>query len=105
MASAKYGCSQPGKCEVLKPQANLNSMKTVMPYSVPLPSSFSTSRLLSLLLVAQLVTLTVPRCLADRATYDPTKTWNAFQLDTPPVIDGVLNAPAGAARNHSAIRR
>ena len=41
-----------------------------MPYSVPLPNSFSTSRLLPWLLVAELAALTVPWCLADRATYD-----------------------------------
>ena len=66
-------------------------MKRAEPYSVALPGAFPTSRLLSQLLVAGLLTLTVPRCLADRATYDPTKTWNAYPLDTPPVIDGDIS--------------
>ena len=38
-----------------------------------------------------LLTLTAPRSLADRATYDPTKTMIAFPISTPPVIDGVIN--------------
>ena len=45
---------------------------------------------LALLLGIGFLTLTAPRCLADRATYDPTKTWDAFPLSTPPVIDGVI---------------
>ena len=44
----------------------------------------------ALLLGFGLLTLTAPRCLADRATYDPTKTMVAFPLSTPPVIDGVM---------------
>src|SRR4051794_38589649 len=51
-----------------------------------LPSSMS----LALLSGAGLLALTAPRSLADRATYDPTKTMIAFPLSTPPVIDGVI---------------
>src|SRR4030095_6176216 len=66
----------------------LTSMNKAMPYSIALSGAFSTSRLLSQLLVAGLVTLAVPRCLADRATYDPTKTMVAFPVPTPPVVRG-----------------
>ena len=45
---------------------------------------------LAVLLGVGLLTLTAPRSLADRATYDPTKTMVAFPLSTPPVIDGVI---------------
>src|SRR5689334_8406452 len=46
---------------------------------------------LALFLSAGFLTLPAPQCLADRATYDPTKTMVAFPLSTPPLIDGVIN--------------
>jgi Carbohydrate family 9 binding domain-like len=62
------------------------------PIKLPLPSLIVSRSLLllALLLGAGLLTLTAPRCQADRATYDPTKTMVAFPLSTPPVIDGVI---------------
>src|SRR5215468_1197226 len=67
-------------------------MKPTVPSLLVSRSSLPTLIELALLLSAGLLTLTAPpRCLADRATYDPTKTMVAFPLSTPPVIDGVIN--------------
>src|SRR5207244_5815037 len=65
-------------------------MKPTLQKRVLSQSCLPTLAPLTLLLAAVLLTLTAPRCVADRATYDPTKTMVAFPLSTPPVIDGVI---------------
>src|SRR5437867_175129 len=66
------------------------TMKPTLPSLVASRSFLPTLMWLALLLGLGLLTLSVPRCLADRATYDPTKTMVAFPLSTSPVIDGVI---------------
>ena len=66
-------------------------MKPTLPSLVASRSFLPTLMWLALLLGLGLLTLSAPRCLADRATYDPTKTMVAFPLSTPPVIDGDIN--------------
>ena len=59
--------------------------------SVEPRNSTPTLMWLPLGLIAALFTLVAPRCLADRATFDPTKTQVAYPLSTPPVIDGTID--------------
>jgi len=66
-------------------------MKPTVPSLLVSRSSLPTLIELALLLSAGFLTLTASQCLADRATYDPTKTMVSFPLSTPPVIDGVIN--------------
>src|SRR5262245_47226858 len=66
-------------------------MKPSLPTLVVSRSFLPTLIWPALLLGVGLLGLSVPRCLADRATYDPTKTMVAFPIGTPPVIDGVIN--------------
>ena len=63
-------------------------MKRTLAILVASRRSLPTSLPLALLLGVGLFTPAAPRCLADRATYDPTKTMVAFPLSAPPVIDG-----------------
>jgi hypothetical protein len=63
-------------------------MKPTLPTLLGSRSFLPSSMWLTLLLAAGMLALSAPRSLADRATYDPTKTMIAFPLSTPPVIDG-----------------
>src|SRR5215831_13268152 len=57
------------------------------------PHSLTSALIVSALLFGVgLFALTAPECLADRATYDPTKTEIALPMSAPPVIDGVIDA-------------